>query len=177
MEEKPELPKRKNLRLENYNYNGNGCYFITICTHNKAHLFGRYNVGAIHESPAKHKENRCIDLNLFGQIVENAIIKTPERYNEIEIVNYIVMPNHIHLLVSINNDIDSERAIRESPLQRTLLSKSIGYLKMNVSKEIHKYNPLVEVWQRGYIDHIIRNQTDFEYHWNYIEFNALKEYK
>ena len=108
-----ELPKRKNLRLENYNYNGNGCYFITICTYNKTHLFGRYNVGAI----------------------------------------------------------------RESPLQRTLLSKSIGYLKMNVSKEIHKLNPLIDVWQRGYIDHIIRNQTDFEYHWNYIEYNALKEYK
>lgn len=33
------------------------------------------------------------------------------------------------------------------------------------------------LWQRGYIDHIIRNQTDFEHHWNYIEYNALKEYK
>ena len=48
-----ELPKRKNLRLENYNYSGNGCYFITICTYNKTDLFGRYNVGAIHESPAR----------------------------------------------------------------------------------------------------------------------------
>ncbi len=171
------LPQRKKLRLENYNYNGNGCYFITICTQNKTHLFGRYNVGAIHESPEKHQENRCVELNLYGKIVENTIKTLPERYNEIEIVNYIVMPNHIHLLISINNDTDSERAIRESPLQRTLLSKSIGYLKMNVSKEIHEYNPLIDVWQRGYIDHIIRNQTDFEHHWNYIEYNALKEYE
>ena len=172
-----ELPKRKSIRLQNYNYSGNGCYFITICTRNKAHLFGRYNVGAIHESPANHEKNRCIELNVYGKIVENAVLKLSERYNEIEIVNYIVMPNHIHLLVSINNDIDSERAIRESPLQRSLLSKAIGYFKMNVSKGIHKHNPLVDVWQRGFMDHIIRNQTDFEYHWNYIEYNALKEYK
>ena len=172
-----ELPKRKQLRLKGYDYSSEGCYFITICTYNKTHLFGRYNVGAIHESPAKHQENRCVELNLYGRIVENAILKLPKRYDEIEIINYTVMPNHIHLLISINNDIDSERAIRESPLQRTLISKSIGYLKMNASKEIHKYNPLIDVWQRGYIDHIIRNQTDFENHWNYIEYNALKEYK
>ena len=172
-----KLPKRKNLRLENYNYSGNGCYFITICTNSKTHLFGRYNVGAIHESPEKHAENRCVELNWYGKIVESAILKLPERYNEIEIVNYIVMPNHIHMLVSINNDIDSERAIRESPLQRSLLSKVIGCLKMNVSKEVHKQNPLIDVWQQGYVDHIIRNQADFEQHWNYIEYNALKEYK
>lgn len=72
----------------------------------------------------KYSENRCIELNLYGHIVE----------------------------------------------------KVIGYLKMNVSKEIHKQNPLLEVWRRGYTDHIVRNQTDFEYHWNYIEYNALKEY-
>ncbi|MBR2953654.1 MAG: hypothetical protein IKC45_04635 [Clostridia bacterium] len=48
---------------------------------------------------------------------------------------------------------------------------------MNVSKEIHKSNPTIEVWQKRYSDHIIRNQTDFEHHWNYIEYNALKEYK
>ena len=76
-----ELPKRKNLRLENYNYSGNGCYFITICTYNKTDLFGRYNVGAIHESPANHAKNRCVELNSYGKIVENAIIKLPERYN------------------------------------------------------------------------------------------------
>ena len=171
-----KLPQRKNIRLENYDYSSNGCYFITICTHNKVHLFGRYNVGEIHESPVKHAENRCIELNLYGRIVENVIIGLPERFEEVEIVNHIVMPNHIHMLVSINNNIDWERAIRESPLQRSLLSKVIGYLKMNVSKEIHKQNPLINVWQRGYYDHIIRNQSDFEYHWNYIEYNALKEY-
>ena len=171
------VPKRKNIRLQGYDYSSNGYYFITICTHNKVHLFGRYNVGAIHESPAKHAENRCIELNLYGRIVENVIIGLPERFEEVEIVNHIVMPNHIHMLVSINNNIDWERAIRESPLQRSLLSKVIGYLKTNSSKEIHKHNSNLCVWQRGYYDHIVRNDEDCQNCWNYIEYNALKEYK
>ena len=85
---KKELPKRKNLRLQNYNYNGNGIYFITICTKDKKRIFGKYDVGAIHELPEKHAKNRCVQLNLYGQIVENAITKLPKRYNEIEVVNY-----------------------------------------------------------------------------------------
>lgn len=172
-----KLPKRKNLRLRNYNYSGNGCYFITICTKDKNHLFGSYNVGALHEAPAKHTTNRFVDLNQYGRVVEKVIQTLPERFQEITINNYIVMPNHIHMLISINNDIDSERALREAPLQRSLLSKVVGYLKMNVSKEIHKTNPMLDIWQKRYNDHIIRNQTDFEYHWNYIEYNALKEYE
>ncbi len=171
-----ELPKRKDLRLNGYDYSSQGCYFITICTKDKKQLFGGYDVGAIHESPVKHSVNRCIILNQYGKIVEQIIKTIPQQYNEINIDNYIVMPNHIHLLISINNDIDSERAIRESPLQRSLLSKSIGYIKMNASKEIHKLNPTIHIWQRGYTDHIIRNQRDYENHWSYIEYNALKEY-
>ena len=172
-----KFPQRKHIRLRNYNYSGNGCYFLTICTKDKNHLFGSYNVGALHEAPANHAENRCINLNQNGRLVERAIQGLHIRFDEITVDNYIVMPNHIHMLVSINNDINSERALREAPLQRSLLSKAVGYIKMNVSKEIHKTNPRITVWQRGYVDHIIRNQQDFEYHWNYIEFNALKEYK
>lgn len=172
-----ELPKRKNLRLQGYDYSQNGCYFVTICTKNKQNLFGSYNVGTLHEASANHTKNRCVSLNRYGQLVERTIQLIPEKYKEITIDNYIVMPNHIHMLVSINNDIDSGRALREAPLQRSLLSKLVGYIKMNVSKEIHKSNPTIEVWQKRYSDHIIRNQTDFEHHWNYIEYNALKEYK
>ena len=172
-----DFPKRKNIRLQKYDYSSNGLYFVTICTDEKKNLFGRYDVGAIHESPAKHMKNQCVKLNLYGKIAENIIQSLPIHFNDVKIENYIIMPNHIHMLISINNNIASERAIRESPLQRSLLSKMVGYIKMNISKEIHKYNPSLNIWQRGYYDHIIRNQSDFEYHWNYIEYNALKEYK
>ena len=71
-----DLPKRKCPRLKNYDYSSNGCYFITICTKDKKHLFGKYDVGAIHESPEKHAKNRCIELNCFGEIVKNTITLT-----------------------------------------------------------------------------------------------------
>ncbi len=113
-----ELPKRKRSRLQDFNYNSNGCYFITICAKNKQKIFGKYDVGAIHESPVyklseKHAENRCILLNKYGKIAENTIRNLPEKFDAITIDNYIIMPNHIHLLISINNDIDSGRAIRD----------------------------------------------------------------
>lgn len=170
------FPTRKSVRLKEYDYSQNGCYFVTICTEDKKPVFGRYDVGAIHESPAGLPVNRFILLNRFGKIAENTILKLPERYEQISVDNYIVMPNHIHLLISIDNGFNAERAIRESPLQRSLVSKAVGYLKMNISKEIHKTSPDLNIWQRGFYDHIIRGEDDFQKTWKYIEFNALKEY-
>lgn len=156
-----EFPKRKPNRLKEYDYSENGCYFVTICTKDKKHIFGRYNVGAIHESPAVLPASRFIFLNRYGIIAEKTINELPKRYEQISIDNYIVMPNHIHLLISIEHGFNEERAVREPPLQRSLLSKVIGYFKMNVSKEIHKTSPALNLWQRGFYDHIIRNEDDF----------------
>lgn len=71
--------------------------------------------------------------------------------------------------------VDNQRAIHESPLQnnRSVLSKAIGYLKMNTSKEIHNYCD-IEVWQRGYYDHIIRNEKDLNDICQYIDENPKK---
>ena len=85
------------------------------------------------------------------------------------------MPDHIHLLITVNNQ-DCLRAVREPPLQnRSLISKAIGFMKMNVSKEIHKINPQEKVWQRSFFDHIIRNEQDYKQVWEYIENNPLKQ--
>ena len=124
-----------------------------------------YNVGAIHESP----EN---NLTQFGIIVNEAINNLPDRFN-IKIDKYVIMPNHIHILISIPNN-DTKRAIRESPLRykQTSVSQMIGWLKMNVSKKIHITNPDLKVWQRSFHDHIIRNETDYEKIWQYIDTNV-----
>ena len=84
------------------------------------------------------------------------------------------MPNHIHLLIVI---VDSEawRAIRESPLRvRSVISKVVGYIKMNASKEIRRQYGAVKIWQRGFHDHIIRNQQDYEEIAKYIYENPLR---
>ena len=162
--EQGSLPKRKPTRLKEYDYSTPGAYFVTMCTHERKKLFSDI-VGAIHESP-ENKLTRC------GEIVKNIIEYLPERF-DIEIKKYVIMPNHIHLIVIIK---DAKRAIRESPLryQRSVLDKTIGFLKMNASKEIHLMHPAKSIWQRSYHDHIIRGDRDDRLIYEYIDTNVLR---
>ncbi len=158
-----EPPKDKRTRLEGFDYSQAGAYFVTVCTKDRACILSDVIVGAIHESPV-------VRLTQYGQIVEKHIKLIPERFH-VEIGNYIIMPNHIHMIIVV----DSDRAIRESPLQkRALIPKVIGYLKMNSSKEIHFINPDITVWQRSFRDHIIRNEKEYSQISEYIEYNACK---
>ena len=171
-------PTRKSTRLPDYDYSQNGCYFVTICTASKKPLFGRYLVGALHEAPAvKMPCSRFIALNRRGVITKEILYSLPKRFLQIQIENAIIMPNHIHLLLTIDWENGKwERALHEAPLQRSLLAQVIGYFKANTSKELHKTEPNLQVWQRGFYEHIIRNKTEFRRAWEYIEYNALKEY-
>ena len=144
------LPKRKPTRLKDYDYSREGAYFVTICTHNRKNLFSNI-VGAIHESP----ENK---LNSNGKIVDYYINKLNDRF-ELKIDKYIIMPNHIHMIAVIEKN---ERSIRESTLQkRALISKAMGYLKMNVSRDIHKNGYTKNIWQRSFHDHIITDEQEY----------------
>ena len=160
-----ELPKRKPTRLKEYDYSTPGAYFITICTNSRKYLFSNI-VGAIHESP----EN---ELTQYGEFVEQIIELLPDRFN-VSIPKYVIMPNHIHLIIEINIS-DEERAIHESPLQysRSIIDKAVGFLKMNMSKRIHITYPH-KIWQRSYHDHIIRGENDYKKIWEYIDTNVMR---
>ncbi len=154
---KEEFPKRKPNRMASYDYSSNGAYFITICTDNRRCIFSNVVVGAIHESPVT-------ELSCYGKCVDDVIKTVPERFN-VNIPQYVIMPNHIHLLIEI---IDG-RAIRESPLRsRSEISKIVGYIKMNSTKKIHFLNPKEKVWQRSFHDHVIRNEKDYRKIYEYI---------
>ena len=164
-----DFKKRKNLRMGEYDYSLPGLYFITICTHNKKAILSKI-VGAHHDAPA------VVALTPYGKIVEKAIKELPERF-KLNIEKYVIMPDHIHLLIELADYERYERAIRESPLQisskdsaknRSLMAQCIGYLKTSVTKEIHKIEPTLKVWQRGYYDHVIRNDADYSKHYDYI---------
>jgi REP element-mobilizing transposase RayT len=159
-----DFPKRKPLRLRNFDYSIPGLYFITICTHNKKATLSRV-VGAIHESPE-------IRLTAYGKITDKVIGDISSRFS-VSVEHYVIMPNHIHLLLAITDD-SQIRAIRESPLRsRSVISKIVGYLKMNVSKEIHGQGDDSPVWQRGFHDHVIRDREDHGRHLRYISENPL----
>ena len=164
MDKEKELPQRKRLRLKYFDYSTPGAYFVTVCTHNRKCTLSRV-VGAIHESPE-------IQLTEYGKIVDRLINTIPQQ-SLATIDRYVIMPNHIHLVIMIT-DSDELRAIRESPLRgRSIISKTIGYIKMNASKEIHNRYGNEMVWQRGFHNHIIRNRNDYEKISKYIFENPI----
>ena len=160
-----QLPKRKQIRLKGYDYSSVGVYFITICTHKRRCILSHI-VGAIHESP-ENKLTQC------GKCAREIIDSISHRFN-VEVDKYVIMPDHVHMLISVK-DIE-RRAIHESPLQqrRSTVSKIVGYFKMNVSKRTQENEYGEKLWQRGYHDHIVRNKRDYEKIWNYIDTNELK---
>lgn len=148
------LPKRKPTRLANFDYSTNGTYFITICTKNKKHIFG--TVGA---SIARPQE---IVLSEYGKIVDDAIRSITKHYSDIIVDKYVIMPNHIHMILVIKSEYG--RAMLAPTISRV-----IQQMKGYVSKQIGK-----PIWQRSFYDHIIRNEQDYNEIWQYIENNPQK---
>ncbi|HPS28724.1 MAG TPA: transposase [bacterium] len=174
------MKSRRSIRLREYDYSQNGLYFITICVDGREELLG--NV-----------ENGKMVLNDAGKIVDMCIHTIPEKYENIDIDSYIIMPNHIHIVIAIvgaihelpeNNELPKkEKAIHESPLQQNalerrkmLLPKIVGYLKMNSSKQINilRGKSGVPLWQRNYHEHIIRNEKELDKIRHYININPAK---
>ena len=97
MEKNKELPIRKKNRLQNYDYSLCGAYFITICTQKKQNYFWK-NVGATIGRP------QDVELSLYGEIVSDAINNIPLIYPSLLVERYVIMPNHIHLLLRVCSD-------------------------------------------------------------------------
>ena len=150
---------RKPTRLKGYNYSQNGVYFLTVCTKAKECILGNVVGDGVRDVPQMH-------LSEYGKVVENCIAEISETYKHIIFDNYIIMPNHIHLLVMIYSD-DKEK-ISVSP-QNAEIPKLISTLKRFVNRNIG-YN----IWQRSYHDHIVRNEKEYNNIWEYVEYNASK---
>ena len=121
--------------------------------------------------------NGTIQLSPFGDIVEAYWKDLPSRYSNVELDAFVVMPNHIHGIVVI-----SVGAIHELPLyqqtdrRRMLLTKAIGYIKMNTAKRINRLQNTtgISVWQRNYYEHVIRNEESLNNIREYIAENPLR---
>lgn len=168
------LPKRKAVRLKDYDYRQNGCYFITICTHEKKHMFG--NIVGIK-----------MIKNQFGEIICNELKTIEEHHKNAEILNSVIMPNHIHIIIKLETIANNPGAIEYNefgkPLQGSI-STIIGSFKSSVSKTIHLVEATFEnkgmvhipttVWQPRFYEHIIRDEDDYWRIWKYIDENPQK---
>ena len=139
-----EYPNRKCPRLKGYNYRTPGYYFVTICTHEKQCLFW---------SGGKP--------NSFGKIASDAVGEISCHAPGVKVEKFVVMPNHIHMIVILENDQQD-------------LSVVMGQYKAYVSKKIHEFLPERKIWQVSFHDHKIRNQSQYEKIWIYIENNPKK---
>ena len=151
-----ESPKRKQNRLTEYDYSTPNAYFITVCTQNRKNLFWK-DVGAAIGRPED------IPLTELGAIVQRSIGDIPNHYPAITVDNYVVMPNHIHLLLQINTDINGR------PMAAPTISTVINQIKDVIPKKAG-----FPIWQKGFYDHVIRGEQDYLDIWNYIEGNPGK---
>lgn len=152
-----DLPKRKNIRLNDYNYSSNGAYFITICTKNKENLLWK-NVGANCVRPLEQ-----LPLSKIGIVIENEIYKLNTVYENIKVDKYQIMPNHIHLIIFIYEDSNGRTQFAPT------ISRIIKQFKCSITKQIG-----FSIWQKSFYDRVIRNEKEYQSVWNYIHNNPLK---
>ena len=149
-----------------HDYNG-GAYFITICTKDKQNILGYINPSSVgddaHIVP-------ILKLSDKGKVCEKYINSIADNKN-IFVDKYVIMPNHIHMIISIKNttfsaDTSSEKCKLEINQHRKSISKIIRSFKTLVSKEIGE-----TIFQRSFHDHVIRNRDDYRNIWKYINNN------
>ncbi len=151
-------PKRKRNRLEGYDYTQPNYYYVTVCAKNKKSLFGEIShCRGVHCAPVQTV------LSPIGKIVEQAILNIPKHYVSMQVDKYIIMPNHIHLILIFRADANG-RAMH-APTLSTVIGQMKGYATKMCGKQI---------WQKSFYDRIIRSQSAYEEVWNYIDGNPLK---
>ena len=159
------MKERKKIRLPEYDYGQNGCYFVTVCTQDKAWYFGRPNdVGA---AP-------CGRPDPAAELAERWLLKIEDKYPGVKIDKYVVMPNHIHAMIRIGNSEAGGHAGPPLPQimdwYKTMTTNQ--YMRLVRRGQLPPFRK--KLWQRSYHDHIIRDENDFLLHWNYIESNPAR---
>ena len=144
--------RRKPNRIPDFDYSQNYAYFLTICTSDKRCLFGRV-VNSDDQVPQ-------VQLSEAGRIADQAIRAIPTHYPTVHLENYVVMPNHIHILLRLDNR-DDQKSVSVS----TVVQQFKGYVTKQIGKQI---------WQKLYHDHVIRDSDDFAVRWRYIENNPYR---
>lgn len=180
-----QQPKFKNNyrigshRLQNWDYANDGFYFVTICTKDKQYFFGEV------------KDQEMI-LNEIGKMAEKFWLEIPQHFDNVELDEFVVMPNHIHGIIGIKNDLSKtqQRCVetqqccvsteqQESNTFYKLKPKSLPVIirsfKSACTREINKsQNQINFKWQSRYYDHIIRNEESLNKIRQYIFENPLK---
>ncbi len=140
---------RKRIRLENYDYSSKGAYFVTICLQNKNPLF-------------KNEE--------ASRMIEKWILKIEERFKNITVDYYVVMKDHIHIIIFIDRKDETDLFEIMKWFKTMTTNEYIRGVRAGIYEPFEK-----KFWQRSYYEHIIRNDEDLLEKREYILNNPFKE--
>jgi len=177
MSNETNLPVRKHVRLENYDYSAKGAYFVTVCIKNRMPILGKITtVGRLALKPTSDTENKIIiQLTDIGETTKYYIENINNVYENICVDTYIIMPDHIHLLLVFNDGgLRASRPTEEnghSPENKTSLYTVVRSLKRMINRKVG-----ASVWQDSYYEHVIRNKDDLYETRKYIKENPARRY-
>jgi REP element-mobilizing transposase RayT len=168
----PNKHHRRSIRLSGYDYSQKGIYFVTVCTQNREHLFGRI-------------ENGEMQMNDAGRMVEFTWFDLPNHNPHIVLDEFVVMPDHVHGVILItdgNADVDVGAGSEPAPTEPTPtterhpLSEIVRQFKTFSAKRVNQIRGItgIPVWQRDYYEHIIRNDAELDHVRQYIANNPAK---
>ena len=152
----PKIHHRRSIRLPAFDYSETGYYFVTICTKGRRCLFG----DVFQESMV---------LNRFGYIVKQRIQEISNQFRRVRFASYIIMPNHVHVIIQMKNERNAVGAQFIAPrvfAQRGVINHAptvgmiVRALKARCTHDIHSFAPNNDVWQRNYHERIVRSHQE-----------------
>ena len=149
-----DMPKRKRLRLREFDYRSPGAYSVTVCSNNREPVFGTLVGADVLIGPH-------VQLTRYGQAVKDALDSMPA------VDKYVIMPDHVHVMLRLHG---SGNGPVGTPAPTQSVPLLVRYMKRSVTVTCGK-----NVWQRGCYDHVIRNDRDYLEVWNYIDTNPRQE--
>jgi len=151
---------RKLPRHPEFDYNTPGMYFLTICTENRRCILSDVSAYGSKQSPV-------IKLTKYGHTAKKYIEQLSAFYSELSVENYVIMPNHIHILLNVQPNGPSGTPV--PTVQNSIVSRFVSTFKRFSNKEYGE-----NIWQSRSYDHIIRDQEDYLRHLEYINDNPFK---
>lgn len=159
---------RKSIRLKDFDYTTPWWYYVTICTYEHNYYFGKII-------------DSIVFLNKAGEIAKDCWLKISEHFHNVELDYYVIMPNHLHGIIIINEKgveaqyiepLQKERCYQN--IVRSSLGSIVRSFKAAVTRECARNNIPDFKWQRNYYERIIRNEKELYNIRRYIEQNSLK---
>ena len=171
MKTENKLPKRKHPRLKEYDYSSNGYYYVTICAKDMKCIFGgvEKNVGrGLAPAEREYKDTKII-LSPYGLIAEKQLFALEQRYDYVKIDKYVIMPNHIHVIIILDG-------LTAGASPRPTLPDIICAYKSLTTRECNKMSNIKgrKILQESFFDKVIRNEEGYFAAWQYIDENPRK---